>query len=222
MTTPYFQNDLVTLYQGDCLEITEWLEADVLVTDPPYGVAWKAGGLSDSKMTRASSVQSIISDEDTKARDETIRTWGKKPAIIFGSWRKPLMNLPDNRLIWHKGNRQPGITSSAFYPVDEEIWLLGSGWQGKPPLASVITTHEPRGLQPKLVGHPTPKPIGLMETLIKRCPEGVLADPFAGSGATLIAARNLNRQAIGVELEEKYCELIASRLSQDAFDFGGI
>ena len=60
-----------------------------------------------------------------------------------------------------------------------------------------------------------------MEQLIAKT-QGVIADPFAGSGATLIAARNLGRKVIGVEIEEKYCELIATGLSQDAFDFGGI
>lgn len=215
----YYEDDFVTLYHGDCLQETAWLDADVLVSDPPYGIAWQAGGLNDKASVRAEAVQSIAADEDTTVRDNMLELWGDKPSVIFGSWRKPLNWMPNHRLIWHKSNRQPGITSAAFYPIDEEIWLTGSGWQGKPPLASVITTNEHRGMQPKLIGHPTPKPIGLMETLINRCPDGVIGDPFAGSGATLIAARNLGRKAIGVELEEKYCEIIATRLSQQAFNF---
>ena len=61
-----------------------------------------------------------------------------------------------------------------------------------------------------------------METLIGRCPPGVVADPFAGSGATLIAARNLGRKSIGVELEERYCEIIAKRLDQQVINFDAL
>jgi site-specific DNA-methyltransferase (adenine-specific) len=215
---PYYEDDLVTLYHGDCLEVTEWLAADVLVTDPPYGVAWRSGQFSRA---RVPIVEEIAGDATPEIRDTALALWGSKPALVFGSWHVPRPIGVNNRLIWYKAATKPGMRTQPWIAADEEVYQIGTGFVGSP-THNVITTRESRdGANGEVAkyGHPTPKPVGLMEALIAKCPPGLIADPFAGSGATLIAARNLGRPAIGVELEERYCETIAKRLGQQAFDF---
>jgi len=218
---PYYQDDQVTLYHGDCLEITEWLAADVLVTDPPYGISWapKKGGYKGAGSQTLA--DPVANDANTNVRDEVIRRWGDNPRIVFGSWKADRPNPVDHRLIWHKQGQAPGPANAAFMVQDEEIYVTGTGFKkSSPPLRSVITTYEARSVVVAQIGHPTPKPVRLMEILVDRCPPGVVADPFAGSGSTLVAARNLGRKAIGVELEERYCEIIAKRLDQMCLDLG--
>ena len=224
MTDPYYSDDHVTLWHGDCIEMADlWTCADVLVTDPPYGVKWVSGISNYSRHGRTNyTTEPISGDDSTAARDAVLATWGDRPAVLFGSWRAPRPCRTTHRLIWHKRGMNPGPVNAAFMSQDEEIYILGDGaWRkSSPPLRSVLATTESRSLAVTETGHPTPKPVGLMETLIDRCPPGVIADPFAGSGSTLVAARNLGRKAIGVELEERYCEIIARRLAADVLDFG--
>lgn len=220
--TIYYEDDLVTLYHGDCIELAGfWTGADVLVTDPPYGVAWKAGQFSNASTPDETT---IAGDETLEIRDAALSMWGKRPALVFGSWRMPRPAGTNNRLIWHKAANIPGMRTQPWFAADEEIYQLGTGFIGKPVQNVIVTRDRRDGAHGEVakIGHPTPKPIGLMERLIEKCPPGLIADPFAGSGSTLIAAKNLGRRAVGIELEEKYCEITAKRLAQDSFDFGAI
>lgn len=208
----YYSDELVTLHHGDCLTLNEWLQADVLVTDPPYGVSYRSGWVKRDR--------SIQGDESTAIRDAAIRAWGAgRPALIFGAWNVPRPTLTRHRLIWFKGD-DPGMGDLKFPwgKSDEEIYVLGTGFQGKRG-PNVLRCNKQSVSNRD--DHPTPKPVALMEALITRSPPGVIADPFAGSGSTLVAAKALGRKAIGVEVEERYCEIIANRLAQGAFDFGG-
>lgn len=211
----YYQDDHVTLYHGDCLtEHREWLDADVLVTDPPYGMAYESGRV------KGRSSQAIAGDLTIETRDKALAAWGDRPAIAFGKWN---VERPANvraRLIWSKGD-DPGMGDLAFPwgNSDEEIYVFGKGFTGKRG-TNVLVHNKPPVTNRD--AHPTPKPVPLMERLIEKCPPGVIADPFAGSGATLLAARNLGRKAIGVELEERYCEMIAKRLDQGVLDLGAL
>ena len=233
----YYQDEQVTLYHGDCsTEHQEWLDADVLVTDPPYGISVRAGrttgGTKDERREhaarlRSQGAQKIKNDHSTEARDSALDLWGDRPALVFGSWRVPRPKGTRQRLLWIKTDPRTGLASPKQQPwisKDEEIYVIGSPvrFGGERVDSNVYITSEVRSFEVANIGHPTPKPIPLMEMLVKKCPPGVIADPFAGSGATLIAARNLGRKAIGVELEEKYCEIIAKRLDQQVIDFGAL
>lgn len=225
MSDPYYADEFATLYLGDCLEIDAWLDAAVLVTDPPYGVDWTSGFTSyrarGNRMI--SKTDTIAGDRSTRTRDAVLDLWGDRPAIVFGSWRSPRPAGVEHRLIWHKRGQAPGPVRAAFQSQDEEIYILGSGFERTaPPLRSVIATNEARSIAVAQNGHPTPKPLGLMEVLIRRCPPGIIADPFAGSGSTLVAAKHAGRQTIGVEIDERYCELAARRLAQGVLDLEGI
>lgn len=204
----------MTLYHGDCLEITEWLKSDVLVTDPPYGMAFKSG-------YRAESLAPIAGDKDIATRDRALERWTGRPAACFGTWRAPRPDGVKQVLIWNKHGVGPGMgdLSMTFGTSHEEIYLLGAWPKRAARRGSVITTRSAPSELTTRIGHPTPKPVGLMEILIEAAPPGAIADPFAGSGSTLIAARNLGRRAIGVEIEERYCEITAKRLDQLAFNF---
>jgi site-specific DNA-methyltransferase (adenine-specific) len=210
---PYYQDDKITLYHGDCIEIDDWLAADVLVTDPPYGMAFVS--------SRTTQKRPVANDHNADVRDSALRLWGAKPAAVFGTWRVDKPKDVQQVLIWDKRGAGPGMgdLSTAFGTSHEEIYLLGHWAKRAARRGSVITTESsPSSLTTK-IGHPTPKPVGLMEIIVAAAQPGIIADPFAGSGSTLIAARNLGCRAVGVEIEERYCELIARRLAQGCLDF---
>ena len=213
----YYQDEHVTLYHGDCLtEHREWLDADVLVTDPPYGMSYESNFNRDKRNVKVG--RSVAADGTVAARNDALEAWGEKPALVFGRWNCDRPKGTKARLIWDRMYHGMGDLSFPWGPSEEEIYVLGKGFTGKRG-PNVIRVHALMSGDRTRPDHPTPKPVPLMEHLIEKCPPGVIADPFAGSGATLEAARNLGRKAIGVELEERYCEIIAKRLDQQVIDF---
>lgn len=186
---------------------------EILVTDPPYGMAYIS---NSSKYVKAAP---IAADEDTKAREKILAEWGARPALVFGTWR---IERPANirqLLIWDKGD-SPGMgdLSMPWGPAHEEIYVLGAGFKGKRKSNVLRYATIPPGSKDR-PDHPTPKPVGLIKDLIAYCPDGIILDPFMGSGTTLRAAKDVGRKAIGIEIEERYCEVAANRMTQESMAF---
>lgn len=239
---PYYSDDLVTLYLGDCREILPVLGigADCIVADPPYAetsLAWDRwpDGWLDVVATVTRSLWCFGS----------MRMFLER-AAEFAAARWKL----SQDVIWEKANGT-GFATDRFKRVHETVthWYRG-GWRdihhdtprtvytgpdkhararhSRTPHTGEIGGHHYEDDGTRLARsvqcfrsvrgglHPTEKPVKLLNPLISYAcpPRGLVVDPFAGSGSTLDAARASGRRAIGVEISEEYCQRAARRLSQ--------
>lgn len=206
MSAPYYSDEYVTLYHGDCREITEWLSADVLMTDPPYGLGDKLSG-GWAKHWGLHEYGGLSWDAEAPAIVPTLPE-RFDDSVIWGGNYFPLP-LSRGWLVWDKilRNFTSGVCELAWTSLDQ-------------PIKAFNYSHGQLANEGK--EHPTQKPADLMAWCIEFMPPGTVADPFAGSGSTLVAAKRLGRKAIGVELDERYCEIAAKRLAQGVLDFGAV
>jgi site-specific DNA-methyltransferase (adenine-specific) len=183
------------------------LSADVLVTDPPYGLEQMAGSYGRHGDT-------IANDRDTSVRDDVLQLWGTRPALVFGSPRLP--EPPggwDHRLVWDKA--EPGLNGGPWRYNHEPIFVRGEGWVRVSASSFSVLRFAAQNGAAGRAEHPHRKPLGLLQVLLSAAPDGAVLDPFMGGGTTLRAAKDLGRRAIGIEIDERYCEVAAQRCAQE-------
>lgn len=205
---PYYQDSSSTIYHGDCREIVPGLDiVDIVMADPPYGIDYQ------------SSWRTVDKRKPKIVGDHEFPVWlfdliqPRNAMFVWCRWDN-LANLPRPRslIAWDKGDHSMGDLrheygrrweACAFYPK------AGHKFIRRP--ADVI--FEPKVCPSNLL-HPNEKPVPLIAKLLGANVGETILDPFMGSGTTLVAAKNLGRKAIGIEIDEKYCEIAAKRLSQ--------
>lgn len=201
---PYYHDPdaNLTIYHGDGRLILPQLErVDVVLTDPPYGKYLRYGD----------------SSTDSEAAFHDHVTWlaglGAPTAFTVPATRVYDLPRPQWLGVWHKPLTM-GFFSTPFIPHWEAIAFYNMPAKGSRSDVWTVNPEKPKD-------HPAPKPIQLWLSLLLCMPPGVVVDPFMGSGTTLVAAKQLGRPAVGVELEEKFCEVAVRRLAQGVLPLAG-
>ena len=205
----YYHDDHTAIAHGDCHEILPLLpRVDLVLTDPPYGMAYKPGVVHrNARAFNAVAGDDEPFDPSFLPLDVPTCLWG---ANFYAS------RLPDSGgwLCWDKRTRDGLKVRSA------ECEFAWTNFVRSPKVfrfmwAGAFRDGEGRGHHL----HPTQKPVELFGWILGMQPDaGTILDPFMGSGPTLRAAKDLGRRAIGIEIEERYCEIAARRMAQEVLD----
>ncbi|TSA51334.1 MAG: site-specific DNA-methyltransferase [Actinobacteria bacterium] len=200
LPTPYYDDGHgMVIYHADCRDILPHLpKVDLVLTDPPYGIDF-AG--QPTKWQRAKGMMSDSWDAEPFEDMAMIPCAGEHAIIWGGNYYK----LPTSRswLCWYKPDAPPSMGSF-------ELAWTNLGKNTRMISHSISATNQER------VGHPTQKPLAVISWCLSFTPDAyTILDPFMGSGTTLRAAKDLGRQCIGIEIEEKYCEIAVRRLGQE-------
>lgn len=210
---PYYQEGGQTIYNADCREILPALSFSVIISDPPYGISHPTDYAVRGRGSMAQCTDFDPVHEDNKPfNPDPFIMW---PCILWGA-NHYASRLPDSSgwLVWDKErpeNLDQSTAELAWSNFVKGVRVFDHLWNG-------MMRASENGAS---LVHPTQKPIALMKWCLslKWMPEGTICDPYMGSGTTLVAAKDLGRKAIGIEISEKYCEVAANRLRQSVLQF---
>lgn len=211
MIAPYYQDSAVTIYHGDCREVLPTLpKVDFVLTDPPYGIGYNREEEPQSKhvFSHRGQVASVVGDNE--AFDPS--PWVRGPFILWGA-NNYASRLPDS-LIWLCWDK---VTRNGLDLRIGECEFAATNCVGRTRVFRYLWSGGYREGEHGVFVHPTQKPVALMTWCLSLpgVPSGIVLDPYCGSGPTLRAAKDLGRKAIGIEIEERYCETAARRCSQE-------
>lgn len=226
---PYFADDTVTLYHGNCLEILPALEGqsvDLLLTDPPYGIGYVSGRSSHGRIAGDDGTLDVVDALKQALRCLRIN----HHFYVFGpADMASLTNGATADLVWDEGKHGAGNLDvpwgASWEPITFGIWSpyashKGTGRHLARRRRGTVLRHQTPNNGLGALDHPTRKPVALLRELIEASSliGEIVLDPFAGSGATLEAARLEGRRAVGIEIEERYCDAMALKFSQGMLD----
>jgi site-specific DNA-methyltransferase (adenine-specific) len=222
----YYEDDVVAIYHGDCREILPELpRVDLVLTDPPWGIGYDTGGRREATTNPQRCTKHIAPNR------YGVFTWDYEPFDPAS-----ILALETNAIVWGGDNFASKLTDGRAWLC----WVKVNGSyshlrQGDMELAWTNCVVRPRVFNHLWMGflresesgvsnyHPTQKPVALMRWcigLVKNV--GSVLDPYMGSGTTLRAAKDLGIRAIGIEINEAYCEVAAKRMAQEVFQFNGL
>lgn len=227
---PYYERNGITIYHGDCREILPTLEGvDLVLTDPPYGIVENSGRRLHAYKDHTKSHGRIGWSGSAIVTDYGDTDWDLEP-LDNVAWQQ-LKTVSSNQVVWGYNHLIDVLGKSPRTLVWDK--KCQNGWEdtfsdcefawcssvGPDRMFRLRWIGMLRGGKPVKRLHPTQKPDELMAWCIRFFPDAMtILDPYAGSGSTLRAAKDLGRKAIGIEIEERYCEIAAMRLSQEVMD----
>jgi len=208
--TPYYSHAGITIYCGDCRDILPHVTADVVVTDPPYGI-----GLDTRARYHANSDHLAIHGDDAAFDPSPILALGL-PTILWGA-NHYCDKLPPTPgwLAWIKVIFDGAFGTRTMDKRQAEMELAWTNCAPRPKSLRHLWDGVFRDSEHGTRFHPAQKPVAVLRWCLSFVPDGTILDPFMGSGTTLVAAKQLGRKAIGIEIEERYCEIAVKRLAQE-------
>lgn len=205
---PYYQDDAVTIYHADCREILPHLEpVDLVLTDPPYGLNYRAHTPNAKEFD-------VIHGDDSEPDLAFLFSLSCNDKVVFGANCFPRQLPHRGRWICWDKRVDPKADKMLGSPFELAWTSKTSGYDKIVRLMHGGVVNADHRETDRL--HPTQKPTGLIKSILAFYPKAqTILDPFMGSGTTLRAAKDLGRKAIGIEIEEKYCEIAVKRMRQE-------